>query len=98
MNPGNLALESVKNLKELTKKKKKNPPETIIAGDYIARGRRSLVGYSPWGPKEQDTSNGMEWLHFRQSLSCTPAISKFVPFVTFQLHIYCLPHAVLGAL
>ena len=46
MNPGNLALESVKNLKELAKKKK-NPPETIIAGDYIARGRRSLVGYSP---------------------------------------------------
>ena len=46
MNPGNLALESVENLKELTK-----TLETIIAGDY-SKGMRSLVGYSPWGSKE----------------------------------------------
>ena len=31
-------------------------------------GRRSLVGSSPWGPKESDTT---EWLHFHFSLSCT---------------------------
>ena len=29
-------------------------------------GRRSLVGYSPWGHKESDTT---EWLHFHVSLS-----------------------------
>ena len=30
-------------------------------------GRRSLVGYSPWGRKESDST---EWLHFPFSLSC----------------------------
>ena len=31
-------------------------------------GRRSLVGCSPWGRKESDTT---EWLHFQFSFSCT---------------------------
>ena len=31
-------------------------------------GRRSLVGYSPWGQEELDTA---ERLHFHFSLSCT---------------------------
>ena len=30
-------------------------------------GRRSLVGWSPWGLEESDTT---EWLHFQFSLSC----------------------------
>ena len=29
-----------------------------------AHGRRSLVGYSPWGRKDSDTT---EWLHFTSS-------------------------------
>ena len=33
-----------------------------------SHGRRSLVGRSPWGCEESDTT---EWLHFRFSLSCT---------------------------
>ena len=33
-----------------------------------SHGRRSLVGWSPWGRKELDTT---EWLHFHFSLSCT---------------------------
>ena len=32
-----------------------------------SHGRRSLVGYSPWGGQESDTT---ERLHFRFSLSC----------------------------
>ena len=32
-----------------------------------SHGRRSLVGYSPWGRKELDTT---ERLHFHFSLSC----------------------------
>ena len=32
-----------------------------------SHGRRSLVGCSPWGRKESDTT---EWLHFHFSLSC----------------------------
>ena len=33
-----------------------------------SHGRKSLVGYSPWGGEESDTT---EWLHFHFSLSCT---------------------------
>ena len=33
-----------------------------------SHGRRSLVGCSPWGLEESDTT---EWLHFDFSLSCT---------------------------
>ena len=33
-----------------------------------SHGRRSLLGYSPWGRKELDTT---EWLYFHFSLSCT---------------------------
>ena len=32
-----------------------------------SHGRRSLVGCSPWGHEESDTT---EWLHFHFSLSC----------------------------
>ena len=32
-----------------------------------SHGWRSLVGYSPWGLKESDTT---KWLHFQLSLSC----------------------------
>ena len=34
---------------------------------FLASGWRSLVGCSPWGRKESDTT---EWLHFHFSLSC----------------------------
>ena len=34
---------------------------------WKSHGRRSLVGCSPWGRKESDTT---EWLHFHFSLSC----------------------------
>ena len=33
-----------------------------------SHGQRSLVGYSPWGREESDTT---KWLHFHFSLSCT---------------------------
>ena len=33
-----------------------------------SHGQRSLVGCSPWGREESDTT---EWLHFHFSLSCT---------------------------
>ena len=35
---------------------------------WKSHGQRSLVGYSPWGRKESDTT---ERLHFHFSLSCT---------------------------
>ena len=42
-----------------------HPTPVLLSGK--SHGQRSLVGYSPWGHKESDTS---EWLPFHFSLSC----------------------------
>ena len=43
-----------------------HPTPVLLPGK--AHGWRSLVGCSPWGRQESDTT---EWLHFHFSLSCT---------------------------
>ena len=43
-----------------------HPTPVLLPGK--SHGRRSLVGYSPWGRKESDLT---ERLHFHFSLSCT---------------------------
>ena len=42
------------------------PTPVLLPGK--SHGRGSLVGFSPWGPEESDTTEG---LHFHFSLSCT---------------------------
>ena len=42
------------------------PTPVLLPGK--SHGRRGLVGCSPWGRWESDTT---EWLHFHFSLSCT---------------------------
>ena len=42
-----------------------HPTPALLAGK--SQGQRSLVGCSPWGCEESDTT---EWLHFHFSLSC----------------------------
>ena len=42
-----------------------HPTPVLLAGK--SHGQRSLVGCSPWGREESDTT---EWLHFHFSLSC----------------------------
>ena len=42
-----------------------HPTPALLPGK--SHGRRSLVGYSPWGREESDTT---EQLHFHFSLSC----------------------------
>ena len=42
------------------------PTPVLLPGK--SHGQRSLVGYSPWGHQESDTT---ERLHFHLSLSCT---------------------------
>ena len=42
-----------------------HPTPVLLHGK--SHGRRSLVGCSPWGPEESDTT---EQLHFHFSLSC----------------------------
>ena len=49
-----------------------------------SQGRRSLVGYSPWGCKELDTT---EWLQFSLSLS---NIFIFIPAPLLGLHLHYL--------
>ena len=41
------------------------PTPVLLPGK--SHGRRSLVGFSPWGRYQSDTT---EWLHFHFSLSC----------------------------
>ena len=43
-----------------------HPTPVLLPGK--SHGQRGLVGYSPWGLEESDTT---EWLHFHFSLSCT---------------------------
>ena len=45
--------------------RKWHPTPALLPGK--SHGRRSLIGYSPWGRKELDTT---ERLHFHFSLSC----------------------------
>ena len=46
------------------------PTPVFLPGE--SHGRRSLVGYSPWGRKESDTT---EQLHFHFHLSDKPALN-----------------------
>ena len=46
-------------------RRKWQPTPVFLPGE--SHGQRSLVGYSPWGCKESDTT---EQLHFHLSLSC----------------------------
>ena len=50
----------------LFRRRQLQPTPVLLPGK--SHGRRSLVGCSPWGHEESDTT---EWLHFHFSLSCT---------------------------
>ena len=49
----------------LVRRRQWQPTPVFLPGK--SHGRRSLVGCSPWGSEESDTT---EWLHFHFSLSC----------------------------
>ena len=56
-----------------------------------SHGQRSLVGYSPWGHKESDTT---ERLHFHiQSLCCTLDLQTlfFLNLSSFHQHLETVP-------
>ena len=38
-------------------RRKQQTPPVLLPGEFY--GQRSLVGYSPWGPKESDTTEGL---------------------------------------
>ena len=48
-----------------TRRRQWHPTPVLLPGKF--HGQRSLVGYSPWGREELDTT---EQLHFHFSLSC----------------------------
>ena len=51
---------------QVIRRRQWHPTPVLLPGKF--HGPRSLVGYSPWGPEESDTT---ERLHFHFSLSCT---------------------------
>ena len=59
-------LSEKRNARALTWRRQWHPTPVLLPGK--SHGRRSLVGCSPWGRKESDTTEG---LHFHFSLSCT---------------------------
>ena len=52
-------------LYQINQRRQWQPTPVLLPGK--SHGRRSLVGCSPWGCEESDTT---EWLHFHLSLSC----------------------------
>ena len=52
-------------LTHISRRRHWHPTPVLLPGK--SHGRRSLVGCSPWGRKELDTT---KWLHFHFSLSC----------------------------
>ena len=55
---------------KIPRRRKWQPTPVLLSGK--SHGRRSLVGYSPWGRKESDTT---ERLHFHFSHQEGPCIS-----------------------
>ena len=55
----------LKKLSNQIQRRQWHPTPVLLPGE--SHGRRSLVGYSPWGRQESDTT---ERLHFHFSLSC----------------------------
>ena len=52
-------------LTRVSRRRQWQPTPVLLPGE--SHGQRNLVGYSPWGSEESDTT---EWLHFHFSLSC----------------------------
>ena len=57
---------SYSSLLTVLRRRQRQPTLVLLPGK--SHGRRSLVGYSPWGREGSDMT---EWLHFHFSLSCT---------------------------
>ena len=58
-------METYDQPKQHIQRRQWHPTPVLLPGK--SHGRRSLVGCSPWGREELDTT---EWLHFHFSLSC----------------------------
>ena len=63
-------------------RRKWQPTSVFLPGE--SHGRRSLVGYSPQGCKELDTT---EWLHFHFHFKPIAAITRFLVYITLEAKI-----------
>ena len=61
----------------------RQPTLVLLPGE--SHGRRSLVGYSPWGPKESDTT---ERLHFFFFPVCVLGLCVTYPYIIFSIMIF----------
>ena len=55
------------------KRREWQPAPVFLLGE--SRGQRSLVGYSPWGRKELDTTNTTHYITCKAMCVCVPACS-----------------------
>ena len=60
-----LGRKTMTNLESILQRRQWHPTPVVLPGK--SHGWRSLVGCSPWGHQESDST---EWLHFHFSLSC----------------------------
>ena len=66
------------------------PTPVLLAGKF--HGQRSLVGYSPWGHKESDTTEQLHSLHFKESADTSASHTTWKPLNTHQgLPAHCSP-------
>ena len=68
-------------LKLKFRRRKWQPTPVLLPGKSL--GRRSLVGYSPWGHKELDTTDGLHF-HFSPKLSNRRCVPNSIEHVCAQ--------------
>ena len=76
-------------------RRKPQPTPVLLPGE--SHGRRSLVGYSPWGCKESDTTERLHF-HFPGWISVPPSfVSLFIFYIFFSTSFRRQWDAFLGA-
>ena len=53
---------------KITWRRKWQPTPVFLPGKFL--GQRNMVGYSPWGCKESDTTEQLHSLHFLFAMPC----------------------------
>ena len=74
-------------------RRKWQPTQVVLPGKF--HGWRSLVGYSPWGHRESDTTEGLHFLSFFVSAMCLP-LSPFWTGVSIGIFLLLPNHYLKG--
>ena len=77
---------AIKPVKTWSWRRKRQPTPVFLPGEF--HGRRSLVGYTPWGHKEPDTT---EWLTLKDMKDSQMHFTKWKKPIRTE-HILCDPN------